>query len=321
MRKRFLATAIILVMLASTAFGLGGCAAEPEVESPDSTATVQEEAQDAVESARAEYFITAEELNDSLGDVIVWDARPAAEYEAGHIPGAVSGPWQSFANMEGKAGDKGRTVLFEPDVIAQKLGALGMDFSKPVVVYADPNGWGDDGRIVWMLRMAGFENTLMLDGGYPYWVAQGYDTTTDVPAITPTTVTIESWDDSLTTTTEYIQENFETVKLMDSRSPKEWDGAQDYGEPRGGRIPGATFLPFKGCFNDDGTVMSDEDLLAMFEGAGFEKGDDIVVYCTSGIRSAHFTLLLKMLGYEDAKNYDASFNEWAGIATNEVETD
>jgi len=39
----------------------------------------------------------------------------------------------------------------------------------------------------------------------------------------------------------------------------------------------------------------------------------IVTYCTSGIRSAHNALVLRMAGYENAKNYDASINEWGAF--------
>lgn len=50
--------------------------------------------------------------------------------------------------MTGKPGDKGWGTLLPKDDLAKKIGALGIDGSKPVVVYADPKGWGEDGRVV-----------------------------------------------------------------------------------------------------------------------------------------------------------------------------
>ena len=35
-------------------------------------------------------------------------------------------------------------------------------------------------------------------------------------------------------------------------------------------------------------------------------------YCTIGLRSAHMTTVLKEMGFSKAKNYSASFYEWAG---------
>jgi rhodanese-related sulfurtransferase len=62
-----------------------------------------EQALDAYRSRRHEFeHITAAELRTRLanGDAILLDARPAAEYEAGHLPGAISMPWQDVARRQ-----------------------------------------------------------------------------------------------------------------------------------------------------------------------------------------------------------------------------
>ncbi len=64
---------------------------------------------------------------------------------------------------------------------------------------------------------------------------------------------------------------------------------------------------------------SSAEMQKVFEEAGLKKEDEIVTYCTSGIRSAHLSLTLRMMGYENARNYDASFYEWAGDETLELE--
>ena len=56
----------------------------------------------------------------------------------------------------------------------------------------------------------------------------------------------------------------------------------------------------------------------IIEGSINKKDDEIVTYCTAGIRSAHMQIVLDMLGYKDAKNYDQSFNAWAGNEDLEV---
>ena len=43
-----------------------------------------------------------------------------------------------------------------------------------------------------------------------------------------------------------------------------------------------------------------------------EKDDEIITYCTVGIRSGFAAEILKMVGYSKVKNYNASFSEWAG---------
>ena len=51
----------------------------------------------------------------------------------------------------------------------------------------------------------------------------------------------------------------------------------------------------------------------MFEEAGLSKSDEIVTYCTGGIRSAYTQLVLEMCGFEKSYNYDQSFWRWAVV--------
>lgn len=62
-----------------------------------------ERALDAYRSRRHEFeAISADELLARLknGDAILLDARPAAEYEAAHLPGAISMPWYEVAQRQ-----------------------------------------------------------------------------------------------------------------------------------------------------------------------------------------------------------------------------
>lgn len=53
---------------------------------------------------------------------------------------------------------------------SKKLSSLGIDKNKTIVAYAEnKSGWGEDGRIIWMLRMVGIGNSKMLNGGFDYW--------------------------------------------------------------------------------------------------------------------------------------------------------
>ena len=54
-------------------------------------------------------------------------------------------------------------------------------------------------------------------------------------------------------------------------------------------------------------------LTKMFEDAGLSKDDEIVTYCTGGIRSAYTQLVMEMCGFEHTYNYDQSFWRWAVV--------
>ncbi len=263
-------------------------------------------------------------LNGKLSSTVVLDARPAADYAAGHIPGAINVKWQTFATVTvGSPGDAGWGVLKPAAEIGTLLGALGVDSSKEVVVYAGaPTGWGEDGRIVWMLRMAGVSKAQLLNGGYQAWISGGY--AVDANGVTPvvTSFSLATLDAAYTVDKAWIVANKSRsdVKILDVRAADEYAGAIKYGEKRGGHIPGALSLPFdQALFVNTGTIpgffKNPELLESTFSAIGLKKSDTIVSYCTKGIRSAEMTMALRMAGYLKAVNYDASFYEWAGDAT------
>ncbi len=103
------------------------------------------------------YLVTAEWLKANLDKVVVIDARAQALYKGqqGHIPGSVNAEPSYFANMAGKAGDPKWHTVADPATLAKKLGALGIDGKKHVVVYGDGGDWGNAAWVVWILRMTG----------------------------------------------------------------------------------------------------------------------------------------------------------------------
>ncbi len=261
------------------------------------------------------YVVSAEWLNTRLGDdnLLIVDARGDDAYNEGHLPGAIVVAWGQFTNMSGSPGDEGWGVLLEKDDLSTVMAEKGFDDDKTIVVYANnPNGWGEDGRIVWMLRMAGLTNSKILDGGFSYWNNSGYDITQDKTDTVKSDFTIADLDLSYTIDTMPLNDTLDSVKVLDSRTKAEYDGAQDHNEARGGHLPGAILLTFTTVLNADGTFKNQEELVTLFTDAGLSKDDTIVSYCTAGIRSAHLSLALRMTGFTDSINYDASFYEWAG---------
>lgn len=258
-----------------------------------------------------DYFVTANWLADNLENknIVILDARSEKAYNKEHIPGAINVAWQSLANMKGKAGDKGWGVALNKEELSKKLEALGIDKNTEVITYANKDGWGEDGRLTWELKTAGI-NSKMLDGGFDLWSKEGRVTTKDVPVVVSKTLNIEQINSNTTVTTENLYENMSKYTIVDARAKDEYDGATKFGEAVGGHIKGAISLPFNEVYNEDGTIKSEKELNEIFKKAGLTKEQEIVTYCTAGIRSAHLALILNMLGY-NAKNYDASYYEWA----------
>jgi hydroxyacylglutathione hydrolase len=97
--------------------------------------------------------VTSRELAElaRTGDVAVLDVRGAAEWEAGHLPGAVNIP-----------------VGYLPDRLDE------ISRRTPLVVQCQ--GGGRSAIAVSLLRAFGFDNTINLAGGYAEWEAAGRPT-------------------------------------------------------------------------------------------------------------------------------------------------
>jgi len=246
-------------------------------------------------------------------DVLILDARAEDDYNKEHIEGAISTPWQVFSNMKAAHGE-GFTTLLDITKLNAKFQKLGIDDKKTIVVYANPDGWGEDGRIVWMLRMAGLNNTKILDGGWPAW-EKAKGAVSDTKTIsTPTNNIIPQMNEEMLATTDWIVKNRDDIKVVDTRATVEWFGATAFGESRGGHIKDAIHIQWSDLFNGDDTIKTQAAIEAIMNESGISKDDTIVLYCTAGIRSAHMTLMLKMAGYTKAKNYAASIYEWSAIS-------
>lgn len=308
MRK--LLSLIVSTVLVSS-LTLVGCSQEKATVSQESS----KPAEVTTKYANNDLLVNADWVKDNIDKgIVILDAREPKAYAAGHIPNSINVQWQPFTDMENKkAGDKGFGTLLEPSKLAGVIGNLGIDGTKTVVVYgAPPTGWAEDGRIAWTLKSAGIKDVKILNGGWSAWKSKEYPVDKEVPTPKAAELKISAMDESINATTDYISKNINKIKIIDAREAAEYKGATKYGEARGGHLPKAININWTEFYNSDGTIKSQKDIETLMSSKGINKDDEIVSYCTKGIRSADVTLILKMAGYEKAKNYDASFYEWAG---------
>ncbi len=270
----------------------------------------------------SKYVVSSEWLKENLSkaNLLILDARGQETYDKGHIPGAIAVTWQGFANLQGAPGEANWGTVLEPEALSEKLSELGISTDKEIVLYTNTvGGWGEDGRIVWMLKRAGFDNVKLLDGGFNVWSAKGYEVTKEKTAPVAAAVEVKALDDKTNITTEELNSKLGKVVIIDTREKDEYEGATKFGEARGGHIPGAINIPFNSFTNADGTLKTATEIEGILASNNIKKDDEIVTYCTAGIRSAHMQLVLEILGYSNAKNYDASFYAWAGNSSLSIE--
>lgn len=300
------AGAIAGLTVVMSALILGGCGKSTKTEKSDGSSDFS-----------GKFIISAKEAEKKLNkeEVLFVDARGEDAARKGTIEGAVVTDWTNLsACQEGKAGDEGWGLVPEPSDLTVRLQALGIDKEKEIIVLGEPeNGWGEDGRVLWELREAGCENVKIVDGGITAMKDIGVDVKADIKAPEKSDIEVTELDQSHDIMTEELQKNYGEYTIVDTRTPKEYDGAVLYDEAQGGRLPGAVNIPYTELFQSDGTLKDNDAITKMFEEKGIKKDDKVVTYCTGGIRSAYVQLVLEMCGYEYTYNYGQSFWRWAVV--------
>jgi thiosulfate/3-mercaptopyruvate sulfurtransferase len=270
-------------------------------------------------------LIDSESLDQNLGrpGLVVIDVRGTAAYAfGGHIPGAVHATWHEFSDPNAVA--KG---LLDPDLsrIEQKIKALGISNDSDIVIYSNPfDNWGDEGRMFWMLDYLGLTNLRILDGGWVKWVAEKrryeHGTTTPPPGnfmATPRPKLIVVKDELK----KLVKRPHPETVIADARSLEEYVGKEVSGIPRPGHIPSAINVPWNAFLNADGTVKDLEVVKAGLEDKGLHERQEVICYCTGGVRSAWLYFVLKLAGYSKARNYPGSWWEWSRDFAAPTETD
>lgn len=238
---------------------------------------------------------------------LVLDAREPNLKAWQPLPGAVPVQWEQFSRRD--APYQGE-LLDDDDALTRRLQALGVSGDRPVVVVADPIlGWGEDGRIVWMLHTLGHDHAYMVDGGIEALLADGQ---LRIPRLAGAGDFVVDRDESWLTTTDAVRDRLDTEDgvFVDVREPREFVGATPYGEVRGGHLPGARHVYYRELLDSDGRLLPEAQIRALLAAHGIDDGMDVIAYCTGGVRAAWFTVVLHDLGY-DVRNYAGSMWEWA----------
>ena len=114
-------------------------------------------------------LVTFDELQKRLGEpgLRLLDARPRADYDKGHIPGAVWVDAKAVETMAAKPGGLADRAAWE-----SWIAPLGIGPETEVLVY-DANRQLDAARLWWLLGYLGVEKVGLIDGNFPLWAEQG----------------------------------------------------------------------------------------------------------------------------------------------------
>lgn len=261
-----------------------------------------------------QWIVSAEEAKQQLEQSTILDTRNSATYFFEHIQGAVHCNWRQFSPQILPPTGK----LIEDTILLQKkLRSFGISNHRPILVIGNPpHNFGEEGRIVWMLRSLGHESAAFVDGGYQALISSIVKTTWGWEQPKPGDFEVirrNSWEiQSQELQRELKAISDSSIVLIDTRSPEEFAGATPYGEKRGGHIPGAVNIHFKELMDEKGFLLPSTQVFSKLPQIK-NKDIPIVSYCTGGIRSAFVVTALTNLGFTNVKNYAGSMWEWSAL--------
>jgi len=236
-------------------------------------------------------------------------------YDEGHIPGAVAWNWTS------QLSDGLRRDIVSRGDLATLLSDAGIGDNTTIVLYGDNNNWFA-AWAYWQLRLFGVDNVKILDGGRKLWLAQGRQTSTDVPSYAPTGIQLPNADFSHRAFRDDVLQQVESGgALIDVRSPAEFSGEllapaalPQEGAQRAGHVPGAANIPWATAVREDGTFKDADELRALYAAKGITEDKDVIAYCRIGERSSHTWFVLhELLGFQRVRNYDGSWTEYGSL--------
>lgn len=157
------------------------------------------------------------------------------------------------------------------------------------------------------------EQTLVLDGGKPAWQAAGQPLSVEQPTYLAGRFLPRTVPDFIVDAVWLAGRMADArLALIDARSPAEFAGTSDHMEgERPGHIPGAVNLDWEVTFDSStGRLLPAEDLRSLLAGAGYAPGDQLVIYCTVGMRASHLYFVARHLG-QTPRLYLGSMSDWS----------
>jgi thiosulfate/3-mercaptopyruvate sulfurtransferase len=261
-------------------------------------------------------LVTTDWLADALGadGLVVLDATytstlpgsakqdPRAEYEAGHIPGALLLDLDSLVDAD----DPLPSMLPPRDLFEARMAALGINAGSRVVLY-DNSPHHTSARAWWVLGRFGVTASL-LDGGIAKWKAEGRPLERDTPS--PARSVFEAGMPR-TQVRSLAEMQATDEQLADARSAARFSG--DEPDPRKecapGHIPGSRNIPQGRFFEADGRWKQPQAIRALLTDAGIDLDKPLVATCGSGITACVIAFAGHLLG-RDVPVYDGSWSEW-----------
>lgn len=250
--------------------------------------------------------------------VVDCDEYPA--YQRLHIEGAIGLRTHHYFKEPGDSasGPGIGTHIMAPELFAKTMAAHGISNDTLVVAY-DNLGGLYAARLWWSLDYYGHANCKVLNGGFRKWYEEGRAVSMDSPHVERGKFEVKAVRKEICATKDAVKAAVgdDNTVIWDVRAADEYAGTDDRANRRHGHIPGARNLEWLDLTVSppvrSGLFLPPEEIQRKLAAIGVTPDKRVITHCQAGIRAAHGAFLLRLMGFPDARNYDASWSEWGNV--------
>lgn len=240
------------------------------------------------------------------------------QWQLSHIPGS------GFLDLQGEFSDPASNTRAKmPDVqrLAQLFMAKGIGDGTRVVLY-DRGNHACAARLWWMLRLCGFDEAYVLNGGWRKWCLEGRPCDTSEPNYPAGRFTPMPRPQLIADKHQVLAAvDDKTVVLIHALPPPIFSGQLKV-FPRAGRIPGSRNVFCDWLIDaETGAYVPQTRMRELFAPTGALSARQVITYCGGGIAASSDALALMTLGCENVALYDGSLAEWTSDPALPMECD
>ena len=183
-------------------------------------------------------------------------------------------------------------------------------------------------RLWWALDYYGHPNCKVLNGGFRKWFEEGRAVSMDSAARRARQVrgARRPRGHLRHAGRRRERDRQQDTVIWDVREAVEYAGTDGPRRiKRHGHIPGARHLEWLDLTVKppvrSGLLLPADQIAEKLAAIGVTPDKRVITHCQAGIRAAQAVFVLRLMGYPDARNYDASWAEWGNVDDTPITTD
>jgi thiosulfate/3-mercaptopyruvate sulfurtransferase len=232
-------------------------------------------------------------------------------WEAGHIPTSA---YADFVNDLTDRDNPLPSMLPPAEQFAEAMSRYGVGDGTRVVLYDGsreswPHMWS--ARVWWMLKVFGFDNAAILNGGWHKWTLEGRPVSTEPSPYPPATFTPRYRPELIAEKQEVLASIGSDATSLVNTLPRDVHAGASSTFERAGHIAGSVNVPIVELTDPDThAFLPADELRERFEEVGALESERVITYCRAGIAASGGAFVLALLGAPNVAVYDGSLAEW-----------